>query len=140
MFEALSGQCMSSDEECEPQRFKQTRVLRKDWRDTTLIGVLKWLDYYAELCSLSATGVKQGSSCHPRLRSADGPSSNGPAIAGLPSNFYNAAWIATRNSSQRRALNLQAPIELPAYVLTWPTNSAFRKDGGDLDEYWHPHK
>ncbi|KAJ6497193.1 hypothetical protein C8R47DRAFT_1212727 [Mycena vitilis] len=139
-FEAMSGQCMSSDEEDDPpSRTKVVRVLRKDWRASDLISLLKWLDYYYHHSLLNSHGVKQGGGTRSRIRSAPpGKASDRPVISGLPSNFYNSVWLAQQSAAQLQALKVLPPVELPVYVLTWPTNLMFKGDPDDHDEYWKP--
>jgi hypothetical protein len=130
---------MSSDDEDEgTRRPKSTAVLRKDWRAYDLISVMKWLDYTGDVFGLSASGVKAGNGPHLRLRSKDGAKSTRPVISGLPVNFYNAAYLTSCSEAQLRALNTKPAVALPTYVLTWPTNSNFKKDPNDKDEYWQP--
>ncbi|KAJ7639671.1 hypothetical protein DFH06DRAFT_1335346 [Mycena polygramma] len=141
-FNAMSGQCMSSDEEEDPpSRTKVVRVLRKDWRASDLISLLKWLDYYYHHSLLNSHGVKQGGGTRSRIRSAlPGKASDRPVISGLPSNFYNSVWLAQQSAAQLQKLKVLPPVDLPMYVLTWPTNSMFQGDPNDHDEYWKPPK
>ncbi|KAJ6526833.1 hypothetical protein B0H19DRAFT_1084409 [Mycena capillaripes] len=139
LFELLTGQCMSSDDEdAGSSKPKSVAVLRKDWRSYDLISLFKWLDYYADHCGLSASGVKAGNTGYLRLRSKDRERSSRPVISGLLVNFYNAAYLASCSRPQLEALDLQKIADLPTYVLTWPSNPDFKTDPNDQDEYWRP--
>ncbi|KAJ7432492.1 hypothetical protein B0H11DRAFT_1940513 [Mycena galericulata] len=141
-LQLLSGQVMSSDEEIGSQRRRKTcRVIRKDWRATLMINLLKWLDYHADAMKLTASGVASGSSPHSRVRSPidrDTKQSSSPYIKGLPCNLYDPVWLSGLDKAAKAVLNVQKEIELPKGVLSWPNNEDFEADANDKDEYWRP--
>ncbi|KAJ7464932.1 hypothetical protein B0H11DRAFT_2240359 [Mycena galericulata] len=140
LFRVLDGQVMSSDEELGDRKRKTCRVLRKDWRAKLLINIFKWLDYHADHNQLTSSGVRVGTAPHPRRRLPADPDTTSPSpyVRRLPSNLYDPIWIATLTPAQLDDLNVQDPITLPEYVLTWPTNEKFEADVDDRDEYWRP--
>ncbi|KAJ7488569.1 hypothetical protein B0H11DRAFT_1913057 [Mycena galericulata] len=141
-LQLLSGQVMSSDEEIGSQRRRKTcRVIRKDWRATLMINLLKWLDYHADAMKLTASGVASGSSPHSQVRSPidrDTKQSSSPYIKGLPCNLYDPVWLSGLDKAAKAVLNMQKEIELPKGVLSWPNNEDFEADANDKDEYWRP--
>ncbi|KAJ7166915.1 hypothetical protein C8R46DRAFT_1219292 [Mycena filopes] len=138
LFGILNGECMSSDDEGgSTSRTKITTVVRKDWRHYNLINLMKWLDYYGESRGLNAAGVSTGRGVHPRNR-VEGASLGASVKGGLPVNLYSPAYLTTLSDFERQTLDSQLSIELPLYVLEWPTNNRFTPDPNDLDEYWRP--
>ncbi|KAJ7033283.1 hypothetical protein C8F04DRAFT_1184264 [Mycena alexandri] len=141
LFNVLTGQVMSSDEEIGEERRKKTcRVIRKDWRHAVLINLLKWLDYNADQNNLTASGVSSGPAPHPRLREPAGSTnrSSSPYIRRLPRNLYCPTWLATLDKAQISSLDPQDPIGLPVEVLELETNAKFDANEMDKDEFWQP--
>ncbi|KAJ7188237.1 hypothetical protein C8R46DRAFT_1205419 [Mycena filopes] len=142
VFEALTGECMSSDDEGQGgnKRTKETTVVRKDYRHCNLINLMKWLDYFATHHGLNASGVSTGRGVHPRLRLPGATSLGRKITGGLPVNFYNAAYLSSLSEFDRQKLDTKPAIFLPMYVLGWPSNNEFTHDPNDQDEYWRPQR
>ncbi|KAJ7188215.1 hypothetical protein C8R46DRAFT_1023642 [Mycena filopes] len=142
VFKALTGECMSSDDEGQGgnKRTKETTVVRKDYRHCNLINLMKWLDYFATHHGLNASGASTGRGVHPRLRLPGATSLGRKITGGLPVNFYNAAYLSSLSEFDRQKLDTKPAIFLPMYVLGWPSNNEFTHDPNDQDEYWRPQR
>ncbi|KAK0220292.1 hypothetical protein IW262DRAFT_1461560 [Armillaria fumosa] len=133
---------MSSDESSDEGVLKRYNihgngylVRQKGWRNDDLIRLLKWIDRNRDRASRTAAGNTKGTARRIRLRLPDreAPASNRSPIAGLPVNFYDSHWFSTLMPDEIEGLNPQAAMDLPTFVLTWPTNEELPVDEHDRD-------
>ncbi|THU87457.1 hypothetical protein K435DRAFT_919810 [Dendrothele bispora CBS 962.96] len=135
MIDLLGAEGMSSDEDSQ-RHVGAVEVVRKEWRSTDVVRLLKWLDLNSQ--KITAYGLpKPGPQGRPRLRLPTGQVavSLRQPIANLPINFYDKHWYNSLSVSKRDKLNAQPEMELPTYVLTWPSNESLPQDKFDQDEY-----
>lgn len=136
----LTSSSMSSDEELTGDPHKTCLVVRKEWRNPDVVGILKWLDFHRRLCLTGEGSQGAGSIGHPRKRGAreNGPISTTSITAGLPSNFYHPEWYTGLKRIDRVELVPIDEVALPLEIFSLPTNAKFLSDPNDSDDYWRP--
>lgn len=136
MLDLCGPEAMSTDE--SDGGGEVYNVVRKEWRSTHVIVLLKWLDRKRDADSRTGFGNrKAGTTSRRRRRYPHGraPNSVRKPIARLPINFYDADWLQTRTAQQRADLDPLPAMELPLYVFTWPEFHHLPVDKDDQDEY-----
>ena len=131
----LLGAEGTSSEESYDDGYGTCRVVRKEWRDAAIVRLLKWIDRHGT--KLTVYGNKSGAAVHRRLRHPNGlyPNSLRCPIVGLPVNFYDPLWFAAQPRHVQETLNPSEAVDLPTWILTWPSNKELPIDQDDHDEY-----
>ncbi|KAK0496323.1 hypothetical protein EDD18DRAFT_1105473 [Armillaria luteobubalina] len=133
---------MSSDESSDEGMLKRYNihsnsylVWQKGWHNDDLIRLLKWIDRNWDRAGQTAAGNTKGTAHRIRLWLPDheAPASNRSLIASLLVNFYDSHWFSTLMPDEIEGLNPQAAMDLPTFVLTWPTNEELPVDEHDRD-------
>ncbi|KAJ6601470.1 hypothetical protein B0H10DRAFT_2230588 [Mycena sp. CBHHK59/15] len=140
MVSSLGALGMSSEESTNDAH-KSCNVVRKDWRHTHLVGLLKLLDRLGHSIEVTKYGSrKSGPARHARNRETveTSPVSTREAMKQLPINFYNPVWLAGLTETEVGLLDAAPAVELPVSLLSWPQHSKRQlwTDPDDQDEYW----
>ena len=111
-LEALGKHGMSGDESDHQHGERQYTIVKEEWRAAALSRFLRIVDLLH--LSQKYDGMQRASRGNwPRFRkhSREAPV-RGKAIAGLPENFYDSAWLERLNDMQRKDLDIRPRVDL----------------------------
>lgn len=101
----------SGDETRDEKRWPAT-VHRMDWRSRELQDILVFIDSHRGKRT-ALGGYTPGNQPHHRKRFNGARSSKRLAIAGLPRNFYDSAWLDLLDETDLKLLGCGPAVELP---------------------------
>jgi hypothetical protein len=106
---------MSSDEtdaECGPDGIKKVRRISRIWLSKEISSMWDQIEKYHH----DREGPKQGNRAFGRIF-APKNSSNSKAVPGLPKNYYNSLWWASRIGIDQHRLMAVDEIGLPDFTV-----------------------